>query len=489
MTIPMPKQQDIRRLDAKGIPHAEIARRLGIDRGTVAKYAGLEDCSPRPPRRRQVSSILDDFKPLIDEWLEADGLMPRKQRHTAKRVYERLKMEQGFAGSYSTVLRYVREWKQTNRESGDGYVELEWMPGFAQMDFGLARARIAGEWVDDHCLVVTFPHSNKRYAVSLPAENAECICEGLMAVFEHIGGIPHTLVIDNASGAGHRDSRGEVTLSHVFDAFIAHHRLEVRFCNPYSGHEKGSVENAVGFLRRNLMVPPLGAETHEQLTRLMLKRCDELGKSIHYRTLEPIDDLFADDVKALRPLPSCRFDPVRWETRKADKYGCVEIDSNRYNIGPSMHGQRLDIAIRATRITVKDRTGHTVADLKRVYGRSPRTIQDPGTVFPLLACKPRAWHDCSIRPDVPDDVRTYLDQADDRILKASLKAISKACQAAGFEPTMQAAAHFIDNGRDMNETDLTPLARRIADGDLDYGDDLPDLNAYDVFNHPQGAET
>lgn len=182
MTIPMPRQQDIRRLDAQGIPHAEIARRLGIDRGTVAKYAGMEDCSPKQPRRRQVSSMLDGFKPLIDEWLEADRLMPRKQRHTAKRVYDRLVDERGFTGSYSTVLRYVREWRQGNREPGDGYVELGWVPGSVQMDFGLARARLAGEWVDDHCLVVTFPHSNKRYAVSLPAENSECICEGLMTV-------------------------------------------------------------------------------------------------------------------------------------------------------------------------------------------------------------------------------------------------------------------------------------------------------------------
>ena len=121
--------------------------------------------------------------------------MPRKQRHTAKRVYDRLVDERGFTGSYSTVLRYVREWRQGNREPGDGYVELGWAPGSVQMDFGLARARLAGEWVDDHCLVVTFPHSNKRYAVSLPAENSECICEGLMTVFGHIGGVPHTLAM------------------------------------------------------------------------------------------------------------------------------------------------------------------------------------------------------------------------------------------------------------------------------------------------------
>ena len=104
------------------------------------------------------------------------------------------------------------------------------------------------------------------------------------------------------------------------------------------------------------------------------------------------------------------------------------------------------MAIRAMTVTVKDEAGHSIAELARVYGRSEHTIQDPATVFPLLALKPGAWRDCSIRPDVPDDVKGYLDKADDPTLKASLKAIARACQAAGFEPTMRAASHFIENG-------------------------------------------
>ena len=93
---------------------------------------------------------------------------------------------------------------------------------------------------------------------SLPGENAECLCHGLVEVFEHIGGVPPVIVMDNATGAGRRNARGEVTPAAVFDAFLAHHRIDARFCNPYSGWEKGSVENAVGFLRRNLMSPPPG---------------------------------------------------------------------------------------------------------------------------------------------------------------------------------------------------------------------------------------
>ena len=138
MTIPMSRQQDIRRLDARGLSRSEIARRLKVDRGTVAKYANMEDCSPRPPSRRRVKSVLDGHRPLVDSWLEAGRLMPRKQRHTARRVYDRLVAERGFKGSCSTVLRYVREWRRANREPGDGYVEPAWAPGCAQMDFGRA---------------------------------------------------------------------------------------------------------------------------------------------------------------------------------------------------------------------------------------------------------------------------------------------------------------------------------------------------------------
>mgnify|MGYP002242468197 CR=1 FL=1 len=199
-------------------------------------------------------------------WLQADRFMPRKQRHTAKRVYDRLVSEKGYEGSYSPVQRYVKRWREEHRLPSDGYLELKWHPGEAQVDFGMAQAVVGGDRVDVHCLVVTFPYSNMRYCVALPGENAECVCAGLRTVFEHIGAVPLTLVLDNATGAGHRIAWDKVTVVHVFELFVEHYRLETRFCNPNSGNEKGSVENAVGFLRRNIMVPMLNAESHGQLT-------------------------------------------------------------------------------------------------------------------------------------------------------------------------------------------------------------------------------
>lgn len=84
----------------------------------------------------------------------------------------------------------MKRWREEHRLPSDGYLELEWHPGEAQVDFGMARAVVGGDRVDVHCLVVTFPYSNMRYCAALPGENAECVCAGLRTVFEHIGAVP-----------------------------------------------------------------------------------------------------------------------------------------------------------------------------------------------------------------------------------------------------------------------------------------------------------
>lgn len=488
MAIPMPIVQDIRRLDRQGLSRSEIARRLHVDRGTVAKYTDMEDLSPKRPSDRRFGTKLDGFMPVVDGWLEADRLLPGKQRHTARRVHDRLVAEHGFTGSYSVVQRYVKRWREANQDPSDGFLDLEWAPGTMQVDFGVALAVIAGLEVQTHCLVVSLPWSNMRLCVAMPAENAECLCAGLMLVFEHIGGVPPVIVMDNATGAGHRDARGEVTLTHVFSAFLAHHRIEARFCNPYSGHEKGSVENAVGFLRRNVMVPPMRAESYGQLSRLMLARCGELAGTSHCPRLPdvPVAQAFAEERAHLMPLPAERFDPVRWEGRRADKHGRVSIDSRSYLAGGAWARRHVLAALRWDTVTLTDPDGGEIlAEYPRAYGREPRVLQDPSLVMPMLAARPRAWRESSIRPDMPDGVRDWLDSMDERTLKDSLRAISDATRAAGFEPVMQACDEILRHDRDtgLHADSLTPIALRMRDGDREYPGAVtePDLSGYDRF--------
>lgn len=421
MTIPVSVQQRIRLLDQQGTPWRAIARDLNVSRDTVRKYALMEDCSPKPKPSTTRPRKLDGFTPVIDEWLQADRFMPRKQRHTAKRVYDRLVTEKGFTGSYSAVQRYVKQWRQEHRPACDGFMELEWRPGVMQVDFGEAVVVLAGVKTKVHCLVASFPYSNKRYVVALPGENAQCVCEGLVEIFEHIGLVPMVLVMDNATGAAHRTAWDKITIVGLFQLFLEHYRIEARFCNPRSGWEKGSVENAVGFLRRNLMVPLLNVESYAQLSKHLLSRCDELGNDKHYRADESVNDLFEEDRAGMRPLPRVRFDAVDWQERRADKEGVIQVGSYRYLAGPAWRSWPLLVGLRAFDVEIRTRDGRKVASLPRAYGEQAGTVRSPSSLLPALARKPRAWGESPVRGDFPEGLRTLIDAQDSARRKATFR--------------------------------------------------------------------
>ena len=165
MTVPMTVVEDIRGLDAEGVTGREIARQLGVSRDSVVKYTRLEDFSlglPSPVRRPG-ARVLGGFEDVIVGWLSDDQRRPSKQRHTAKRVFDRLVDERGYAGSYSPVQRFVKRFKLEHRSRGEGFLELVWPAGTAQVDFGQAEALISGVRQVLHMLVVTFPFSNTRF--------------------------------------------------------------------------------------------------------------------------------------------------------------------------------------------------------------------------------------------------------------------------------------------------------------------------------------
>ena len=355
--------------------------------------------------------------------------------------------------------------------------------GAGRFRHGAGRGR--RDRVDVHCLVVTFPYSNMRYCVALPGENAECVRAGLRTVFEHIGAVPLTLVLDNATGAGHRIAWDKVTVVHVFELFVEHYRLETRFCNPNSGNEKGSVENAVGFLRRNIMVPMPDAESHGQLTRYMLERCDAMAKETHYRKGAPIGGLFAGEKMDMQPLPAKPYDAIRWEVGKADKDGRVQIDGNYYLAGPSWRGWTLDVGLRAFDVTIRTQDGRTCARLPRVYGDSPATVRNPATLLPALSRKTHAWTDSTIRDDFPDKLRIAIDRMDAKTRRTTFRVIAKASAASGFEAAVRAGEHLVEQGHAIDEASVTTMARRIAAGEKPYEQSAPDLTGYDVFMKPR----
>ena len=178
MTVPVSVQQRIRVLDAHGMSWRSIAKEVGVARDTVAKYAGREDCSPGPsaPYRGRRSS--SPFEATVDGWLPGGPVhAPQAAAHRQARVRQ-TRVGEGLRGSYSPVQRYVKRWREEHRLPSDGYLELKWHPGEAQVDFGMAQAVVGGDRVDVHCLVVTFPYSNMRYCVACPGRTPNACARG-----------------------------------------------------------------------------------------------------------------------------------------------------------------------------------------------------------------------------------------------------------------------------------------------------------------------
>ncbi|NVN00510.1 transposase [Arthrobacter sp. SDTb3-6] len=154
--------------------------------------------SPRPHRHQRPGrgSVLAGFKHIIETWLGEDARRPRKQRHTAKRVFDRLTEEHGFTGTYSPVQRFVKKWVALNRGAGEGFTELVWPAATMQVDFGQGEAIIAGIRQVLHILIVSFPFSNMRFVQAYAGETAECVCQGCAPSLNTSAPYPRHMVFD-----------------------------------------------------------------------------------------------------------------------------------------------------------------------------------------------------------------------------------------------------------------------------------------------------
>jgi hypothetical protein len=184
--------------------------------------------------------------------------------------------------------------------------------------------------------------------------------------------------------------RKEVTTTKLFEAFKLHYRFTAVFTNPDSGNEKGSVENAVGYIRRNVLVPIPHVESFQGLSEFLMSVCDELLKKPHYRKDATIEALFAADLDVMRPLPGISFDACTWKSRRVDKVGNIEVAGVKYYVGDAYSGQRLRIGMRAFTMEARTLTGESVASHARVYARQAETVRQPEQLLPGLVRKPGA---------------------------------------------------------------------------------------------------
>ena len=484
--IEMSQIQNIKTMYNSGAGVSSISKALGISEPTVRKYLKMDDFNPSKPIREARRSKLDPYKEKVDRWLSEDKSSWHKQRHTAQRIYDRLCSETDFDGSYPVVKRYVREQKSNAKKSA--YLDLVWEPASAQVDFGQADIIFCGSKRRSHYLVVSFPHSNVGLMQVFFGENAECVCEGLSRIFGFIGGIPKVCVFDNSAGIGRR-VMNKVKLTDLFARFEMHCRFESRFCNPDSGHEKGNVENKVGTLRRNLMVPVPEVGDLDGYNEELLLLCIEKADDVHYRKGERCIDLFGSDITDLLPLPETPFSCIRYEKYKADKHGNICIGGkHRYSSDASFGGCEMIVGFGAFTVDIYDGRGNEVASHKRLYSEGPDESVDPSASLRLLASRPGAWMNSRVRSALPGELREYIDDADKDMLRTYLKTIAAASEGTSYDTAVEAAHMTLKSTGQLKKTDVAMYATRLYLGEAPAYDDPFDLSGYDAVFTGKEAE-
>lgn len=479
--ISMSKIQDIRRMRSRGDSVAEISRSTGISEPTIRKYLKPVDLSPKMPVRTERPSVMDRYAPLVDSWLEADRYIWHKQRHTAQRIFERLKVEHGAEISYNTVQRYVKRWKESRRDEGRNYLDQVGIPADMQVDFGQVDCYVADVRKRLHLLVCDFPFSNVGLAQVFLGENAECVCEGLMAIFSYINGVPRRIIFDNATGVGRKVS-GAVRTSALFASFAAHCGFEYVFCNPDAGHEKGGVENKVGALRRRLFVPLPQFSDFAAFNARLLDRCMELANDVHYAKGEPSSQLFVEDAFALLPLPEVPFRAVCWQRMKADKYGNVLVDGrHRYSSAPEYGSCELIVGKTAFAVEIYDAAGEHIATHPRAYGDRPTASVEPASQLALLCRKPAGWPNSRVRDSLPEDLRDWADSIEEEARREFLRILRDVSAESGYSCAVEAAERIVEVGAVPDRAAVTVLAQGICNGrgEIIY-EDAVDMSAYDV---------
>jgi transposase len=433
----------------EGLSLREISRRSGHHFNTVKKYVDRDDWNTEYHPRKERGSLLDPLKPVIDEWIEEDMKRTRKNRRTATKIYNDLCKDKEhsklLAVGKQTVINYVSQRKkELSRATYQTAMFGLHAMCEAQVDFGeVLVAQASGAEVTMHELVLSFPWSNAGFAQVCRFETKECLSEALQCIFEFIGGVPLRILFDNMSSAVvHIEEHGKRKLTEMFMRFTMHHRFKAVFCNPDSPQEKGNVENKVGYLRRNYLLPPPMITDLDAFNVKLLEECMADLEREHYVKRELISDLFAAEREALIPLPRERFRVFTLEKVKADKYSFIHFENNRYSTSPEYAGRELWLEIGTSELRVMNEKYEQVAVHERKYGREFEPTINFENYIGALSRKPRAFLSSPYFSTLPQPVQSHL----------------QACQYADLKKMLLTLVPIIREGKIAEASTVLELA-------------------------------
>ena len=367
----MEQWSEIRRLVLTGeLNKIQACRKYGLHWKTLEKMLkyeeppGYRQRAPRP--KRKIGSFLD----IIHQILTSDQTAPRKQRHTAKRIFERLREEHQYPGGYTAVKDVVFTWRS---KAAEVFVPLVHPPGEAQVDYGAAEVIVAGQRQTAAVFVMVLPYSDAVFCCAFPKECTETFQEGHLRSFAYFGGVPKRISYDNLKIAVAKivGQRGD-QLTDEFSRLKSHFLFEPHFCRVRRPNEKGKVEGMVGFTRRNFLVPVPAAESWQALNTALEERCrQDLSRQLRGKA-ETKEQLLNEERPSLLLPPARFFESRRTIPVRSNSLSLIRFDKNDYSV-PTAYAHRELIAVGG------------IDDVKVVW-------QDQ-----IIATHPRCWDQHRVR--------------------------------------------------------------------------------------------
>jgi len=365
----------------------QIARERHHSRKTIRK-AIYDPGVPIYTRSKPTPQVaIGPFQEVIRQWLREDKQRPAKQRHTARRVFQRLREEYGYPGSERTVRRAVSALRGT---IPDSHVPQTYAPADGgTFDFGEALVKLKGRETKVHLGCLRLDYSSHYFVYALPSERQEALFECHLRGFLYLGGTPGRMRYDNLKPAVQKILRGKRRQEQAaWVAFRSHFLFESEYVTPGRGQEKGGVENLVGYVRRNFLVPPPEFDDYGALNAYLAACCDRDARE-RRRGGRIVEELWREEQGSLRPLPARLPAASVSRLAKVNRRQQVRFAGNWYSVPPRYVGQVVTVRAYVFRVEIAWQD-QVIAFHSRSYSREEEVL-DPHHYLPVLLKKPGAF--------------------------------------------------------------------------------------------------
>ena len=360
-----------------GLSIRAIADKRGVHRRTVRQALASAVPPERKAPERHCPVMTADLKAFIDGILLVDKEAPRKQRHSARRIWQRLTDELGSSAAEVTVRRYVRGRR---RELGVGInafvpqhhaigaqAEVDFYEAFIDFPFGRRKAKI---------ITVRSEFSAASLHIAYPSQTQSALLEGIALGLEFLGGVFVRMRFDNLTQAVARVVSGERRIEQDrFIAFRSHYLFESSFTSPgiEGAHEEGGIENEVGRFRRRWLTPVLSFTSWAELNDYLRACCiRDLNRSLPGAPMT-VGAAAGLERSLLKELPAERFEVCELAEPRVDQKARVSVRSVRYSVPASLVGRKLQVRVGPMTIEVSHQ-GRVVALHDRLHLRGAESL-------------------------------------------------------------------------------------------------------------------